>query len=94
MHTITATELARQTRQILDAVARDGETVIIERNNMPVARLSPAEQAMTAAQALAGLPTNLTQQQAEAWLNDSRADFDDTLRDPWGSRQDATDGKA
>ena len=39
MQTITATELARQTRQILDTVARDGETVIIERNNMPVARL-------------------------------------------------------
>ncbi|WP_250476027.1 type II toxin-antitoxin system Phd/YefM family antitoxin [Caballeronia sp. GAFFF1] len=94
MHTITATELARQTRQILDAVARDGETVIIERNNVPVARLLPAEQAMTAAQVLAGLPTNLTQQQAKAWLSDSRADFDDALRDPWASRQDVTDGQS
>jgi prevent-host-death family protein len=83
MQTITATELARQTRQILDTVARDGEAVIIERNNMPVARLVPPEPLMTAAQALAGLPTTLTPQQARAWLNESRADFDDRVRDPW-----------
>lgn len=42
MNTVTATELARQTRQILDAVAGRGETVIIERNNMPVARIVAA----------------------------------------------------
>jgi prevent-host-death family protein len=83
MHTITATELARQTRQILDTVARDGETVIIERNNTPVARLMPSEPVMTAAQALAGLPATLTPQQVETWLNESRADFDDGVRDPW-----------
>jgi prevent-host-death family protein len=83
MHTITATDLARQTRQILDAVARDGETVIIERNNTPVARLVPAEPTMTAAQALAGLPATLTPTQAQAWTDDSRADFDDALREPW-----------
>ncbi|MDR5781230.1 type II toxin-antitoxin system Phd/YefM family antitoxin [Caballeronia sp. LZ065] len=83
MHTITATDLARQTRQILDAVARDGETVIIERNHTPVARLVPPEPVMTAAQALAGLPTQFTLQQAKAWLDESRAEFDDRVRDPW-----------
>ncbi|MFL9922572.1 type II toxin-antitoxin system Phd/YefM family antitoxin [Paraburkholderia fungorum] len=83
MQTITATELARQTRQILDAVARHGETVIIERNHLPVARLVPPEPVMTAAQALAGLPATLTPQQADAWLADSRAGFDDSVRDPW-----------
>jgi prevent-host-death family protein len=83
MNTITVTELARQTRQILDAVARHGETVIVERNNMPVARIVPAEPVMTAAQALAGLPAALTPKQAEAWLADSRGGFDNTVRDPW-----------
>ncbi|SAK89105.1 Phd_YefM [Caballeronia catudaia] len=83
MQTITATDLARQTRQILDAVARNGETVIIERNNLPVARLVPPEPVMTAAQALAGLPAVLTPQQAQAWLEESRVDFDEGVRDPW-----------
>lgn len=83
MDTITATELARQTRQILDAVARHGETVIVERNNMPVARIIPVEPVMTAAQALAGLPAALTRRQADAWLTDSRGGFDETVRDPW-----------
>ena len=86
MPIITATELARQTRQILDAVARDGETVIIERNHLPVARLVPPEPIMTAAQALAGLPATLTPQQAQAWTDDSRGDFDDAVRDPWAKR--------
>ncbi|MDR5798012.1 type II toxin-antitoxin system Phd/YefM family antitoxin [Caballeronia sp. LZ008] len=83
MQIITATDLARQTRQILDAVARDGETVIIERNHTPVARLVPPEAVMTAAQALAGLPAILTPQQGQAWTDDSRADFDDAVREPW-----------
>jgi prevent-host-death family protein len=82
MPTITATELARQTRQILDTVAH-GETVIIERNHLPVARIVPAEPLMSAAQALAGLPAPLSPQQADAWLADSRAGFDDSVRDPW-----------
>jgi hypothetical protein len=39
---------------------------------------------MTAAQALAGLTLPmLTQAQASAWLNDSKADFGDTVRNPW-----------
>ncbi|CAL8480931.1 hypothetical protein [Caballeronia sp. S22] len=50
--------------------------MIIERNNTPVARLVPPEPVMTAAQALAGLPTHFTPQQAQAWLEGSRAEFD------------------
>ncbi|MCG1055992.1 type II toxin-antitoxin system Phd/YefM family antitoxin [Mycetohabitans sp. B5] len=83
MQAITATELARQTRQILDTVARQGQTIIIERNHVPVARLVPPEPTMTAAQALAGLPIALTPLQADAWLADSRTGFDDSVRDSW-----------
>ncbi|CBW77404.1 unnamed protein product (plasmid) [Mycetohabitans rhizoxinica HKI 454] len=83
MQAITATELARQTRQVLDTVARQGQTVIIERNHVPVARIVPPEPTMTAAQALAGLPVALTPLQAQAWLADSRTDLDDSVRDPW-----------
>lgn len=86
MPVITATELARHTRQILDQVARHGEAVIVARNQMPIARIVPAEPVMTAAQALEGLPTGLTATQADSWLRDSRGERGndvDGVRDPW-----------
>ncbi|MGS1041504.1 type II toxin-antitoxin system Phd/YefM family antitoxin [Burkholderia glumae] len=83
MPTITATELARHTRQILDQVALRRETVVVERNQTVIARLVPAEPVMTAAQALAGLPTSLDAETAARWLQDSRNGFEDEVRDPW-----------
>lgn len=83
MQTITATDLARHTRHVLDQVVRGGQAVTIERNHAPVARLVPATPHMTAAQALADLPTTLSGREAAQWLQDSRGDFDDTVRSPW-----------
>ncbi|MDO3615309.1 type II toxin-antitoxin system Phd/YefM family antitoxin [Ralstonia pseudosolanacearum] len=83
MPTITATDLARHTRHVLDQVVRGGQVVTIERNHAPVARLVPATPHMTAAQALADLPVTLTRAQATQWLQDSRGDFDDAVRSPW-----------
>jgi antitoxin (DNA-binding transcriptional repressor) of toxin-antitoxin stability system len=83
MQTISATDLARNTREILDGVASRGETVAVERNRVTIARIVPPERTMTAAQALAGLQPMLTPNQADAWLKDSRQNFDETVRDPW-----------
>lgn len=83
MQTISATELARHTRQILDRVAGRGETVAVERNHVTIAWITPAEVSMTAAQALAGLRPLLTPRQGASWQRDSRGDFDETPRDPW-----------
>ena len=83
MPTITATELARHTRQILDQVAQRRETVVVERNQTVIARLVPADPALNAAQALEGLPQNLGADGAARCLRDSRAGFDDGVRDPW-----------
>jgi antitoxin (DNA-binding transcriptional repressor) of toxin-antitoxin stability system len=84
MQTISATNLARNTRVVLDQVANQGETVIIERNHTTIAQIVPPVRSMTAAQALAGLNfPMLTQAQASAWLNDSKADFGDSVRSPW-----------
>lgn len=84
MQTISATDLARNTREILDKVASRGETVIIERNHTTIAQIMPPPQTMTAAQALAGLTFPLlTPAQATAWLKDSKGDFGDGVRDPW-----------
>lgn len=83
MHTISATELARNTREILDRVAGGGEIVMVERNRTVIARIAPPERTMTAAQAIAGLRPALTPGQAAAWLKESRGAFDETVRDPW-----------
>lgn len=84
MQTISATDLARNTREILDKVASCGETVAIERNHIMVAKIVPSERNMTASQALAGLELPIyTPQQAAAWLKDSKEDFNQAVRDPW-----------
>jgi antitoxin (DNA-binding transcriptional repressor) of toxin-antitoxin stability system len=84
MRTISATDLARHTREILDKVASHGETVVIERNHTVIAQIVPPERTMTASQALAGLELPmLTPKQAAVWLKDSEDHFDETVRDPW-----------
>jgi antitoxin (DNA-binding transcriptional repressor) of toxin-antitoxin stability system len=87
MRTISATDLARNTREILDKVASNGETVVIERNHTMIAQIVPPQRTMTASQALAGLGLPmLTPKQAAAWLKDGKDgkdDFDETVRDPW-----------
>jgi hypothetical protein len=57
--------------------------VAVERNHMMIAKIVPPERTMTAAQALAGLQPMLTPKQADAWLKDSKQNFDETVRDPW-----------
>ena len=82
--TISATELARNTREILDRVFSAGQTVAIERNQTLIAQIMPAQRSMTAAQALSGLQLPmLTPAQANAWLSDSKENFNEELRDPW-----------
>ncbi len=84
MQTFTATDLARNTREILDTVTSRGETVAIERNNTMIAQIMPPQRTMTASQALAGLALPmLSATQAAAWLRDSKDDFGHAVRDPW-----------
>jgi hypothetical protein len=84
MPTISATDLARNTREILNQIASHGETMDVERNHVVVARIIPSEPTMTAAQAFAGLSLPiLTPKQATAWLKDSKSKFSETVNDPW-----------
>jgi antitoxin (DNA-binding transcriptional repressor) of toxin-antitoxin stability system len=81
---ISATELARNTREILDRVISGGETLAIERNQTLIAQIMPAQRSMPAAQALTGLQLPMfTPAQANAWLSDSKDNFGEELRDPW-----------
>jgi len=84
MQTISATDLARNTREVLDRVVSQGETVDIERNHTLIAQITPPARTMTAAQALAGLTfATLTPAQGKAWLKDSQEDFNNAVLDPW-----------
>lgn len=81
--TITATELARHTREILDQVISQGATVAVERNRRVVAEIIPARPTVTVRQLFAELRATLSSEQAQDWLDDSRRGFDEALRDPW-----------
>ena len=86
MKTLTATQLARNLRCVLDGLEQGGEEIVIVRKNHPVARLVPGAPAMTALEALSDLYGILPDEEGESWLRDSRrpgGTLDEELRDPW-----------
>jgi antitoxin (DNA-binding transcriptional repressor) of toxin-antitoxin stability system len=89
--TITATELARHLRRVLDRVAIEGEEIVIERNREQVARLLPGPARQTALEAMADLYRTLPENAAATWEADSRrgrwkgSRLDKGVRDPWAS---------
>lgn len=91
MRTITATELARNLRRVLDRLAIEGEEIVIERNREQVARLLPGPARQTALQAMADLYRTLPEEAAATWKADSRrgrwrgSRLDKGVRDPWAS---------
>jgi antitoxin (DNA-binding transcriptional repressor) of toxin-antitoxin stability system len=91
MRTITATELARNLRRVLDRLAIEGEEIAIERNREQVARLLPGPARQTALEAMADLYRTLPEDAAATWEADSRrgrwkgSRLDKGVRDAWAS---------
>ena len=89
MKTITATELARNLRQVLDRLAVDAEEVVIERNHRQIGRLVPWPGRQTALEAMADLYRTLPEEAGKGWVSDIRSGAEETLqqgvRDPWRS---------
>jgi antitoxin (DNA-binding transcriptional repressor) of toxin-antitoxin stability system len=89
--TITATELARNLRRVLDRLAIEGEEIVIERNHQQVARLLAGPARQTALEAMADLYRTLPEDAAATWEADSRkgrwrgSRLDKGVRDPWVS---------
>ncbi len=65
----------------MDAVA-GGETVMIERNGVPIAKIAPLDRTVTAVQAIASMKAMLNPSQATAWLTESKKALDRIVRDP------------
>lgn len=90
MKTITATELARNLRQVLDRLAVEAEEIVIERNHQQIGRLVPWPGRQTALEAMADLYRTLPETAGEGWLRDSRAGageetLEQGVKDPWRS---------
>ncbi len=88
MRTVTATELARNFRAMLDSVEFRQEELRVVRNNHEVARIIPGPATMTALEAMADLYRTLPEEAAADWLKDSRPAegwLQDEVRDPWAT---------
>ena len=72
MRTVTATELARNFRAMLDKVEFKHEELIVVRNNHEVARIIPGPARMTALEAMVDLHGTLPEDAAKGWLEESR----------------------
>ncbi len=86
MQTMTATEVNRNFRRVLDALEHGGTEIVVMRNHQPVARLIPGAPRLTALEALSDLHRTLDDADGDAWLKDLRtADraVEGELRDPW-----------
>ncbi|OQB26204.1 MAG: hypothetical protein BWY11_00035 [Firmicutes bacterium ADurb.Bin182] len=85
---ITATELARKFKQMMNLVEFQGEELMIIRNNHHVAKIIPGPARMTAIEAMSDLYRTLPDDTGAAWVSDGREEtLDDLskLRDPWAS---------
>jgi hypothetical protein len=89
MKAINVTEIARNTREILDWVACARETMAIERNHALIAHIVPSRRIVTVAQALASLSSMLTAGQGVAWLNDSKGELNGAVRDSWAGHDNS-----
>lgn len=88
MHkSVTATELARNLRRMLDDVEFRGVELEIVRNKNSVARLIPGTGRQTALEAMADLYRTLPESAATGWVKASRSRRDRAgkLRDPWAT---------
>jgi len=88
MKKITATDLARNLRAVLDQVNETGEEYVVERGRRPVARVSPSPGLLSADEAMADLYRTISPEAAEGWIDDARRDealLSNELRNPWDS---------
>ncbi|OHE18810.1 MAG: prevent-host-death protein, partial [Syntrophobacterales bacterium GWC2_56_13] len=65
---ITATELARKFKQMMNLVEFQGEELVIVRNNRQVAKIIPGPAAMTALEAMSDLYRTLPEDAGATWI--------------------------
>jgi antitoxin (DNA-binding transcriptional repressor) of toxin-antitoxin stability system len=82
MTIVTATDLARRTNQVLDALTQ-GESVTIKRNNTVLGTIVPPQRPMRLNEVLERMP-QIPRDVGERFKADIlNAGFDEEVRDPW-----------
>lgn len=69
---VTATDLARNLKSVLDRVEFRGEEFTVVRNNTLIANITPGPAKMTAIEALGDLYQTLSPEAAEGWAESAR----------------------
>ncbi|MDH3403583.1 MAG: type II toxin-antitoxin system Phd/YefM family antitoxin [Acidobacteriota bacterium] len=88
MRQVTATELARNLREVLDRVEFQREEHLVWRNQHQIARIVPGPAHQTAEEAMGDLYRVLSEDAGADWVRDSRDREGlrlDELRNPWDS---------
>ena len=90
MKIMTATEVARRFRAVLNQVEFEGEEIALVRNHHQIARILPEPMHQTALEAMSDLYHTLSEDAAKTWLEDSRKKSPkqrrlNQLRNPWGT---------
>jgi antitoxin (DNA-binding transcriptional repressor) of toxin-antitoxin stability system len=83
---VTATEMARKFKEMMNLVEFQGEELVIIRNNHQVAKIIPGPATMTALEAMADLYRTLPDEAGKEWVRDGQEGAPDSLtclRDPW-----------
>ncbi len=86
MKTMTATEVARGFRRVLNALENGGEEIVVLRNNQPVARFVPGAPRMTALEVLSDLHRKLPDDAGKTWIDDAKyldRQVVREMKDPW-----------
>lgn len=90
---VTATEMARNFKGMLNRVEFGREELVIVRNNHQVARVIPGPATMNALEAMGDIYRSLPEEAGYNWLADSRVeDGEEELRDPWRYRSTPVSG--
>lgn len=83
---MTATEVARNFRKVLDGLQTGADEIIILRNGQAVAKLLPGTPRMTALEALSDIYRTLPVQEGDRWLKDAKRGsrkLRKEMRNPW-----------
>ncbi len=90
MHTVSATEFARNLSQMLDRVEHQGVTISIVRNQKQIATVVPQLRHQSAMEAFGDLYRPLQSAVKDDWMADIRrvdkfhkGSLSDKARDPW-----------
>ena len=87
MTRVSVSDLSHGLNALLERLERDGETIVVVRDNHPIARIVPELPRRDALEVMNNLYGIITPEAAEHWVEVGklRRTLDQETRDPWAS---------